>query len=81
MDFEQIVELLKSDDYKERAKGEYFFVKDKYTKLHRMIVKREAGTITFEPNCPMKQWKDQAAAMGEYLHQLEIKAEIEGVEL
>ena len=27
MDFEKIVELLKSDDYKERAKGEYFFVK------------------------------------------------------
>ena len=46
-----------------------------------MIVKREAGTITFKPNCPMEQWKAQAAAMGEYLHQLEIKAEIEGVEL
>ncbi|MDO4809964.1 MAG: hypothetical protein Q4A04_08405 [Eubacteriales bacterium] len=81
MDFEKIVELLKSDDYKDRAKGEYFFVKDKYNKLHRMIVKREAGTITFKPNCPIEQWKAQAAAMGEYLHQLEIKAEIEGVEL
>lgn len=73
--------LMCSDDYKLRAKGEYLFVKDKYEKLHRMIIKREAGKLDFAPNCPMEQWKAQAAAMGQYLYQLEIKAEIEGVEL
>lgn len=81
MDFNDIISLLQSDNYKDRAKGEYYFVRDKYEKLHRMIVKREAGTIDFEPNCPMQQWKDQAHAMGEYLYQLEIKAEIEGIVL
>lgn len=78
---EQIIKLLNSDDYKERAKGEYAFVKDKYEKLHRMIIKREAGKLTFTPNCPIEQWKAQAAAMGAYLYQLEIKAEIEEIEL
>lgn len=81
MSLDKIIDLLKSEDYKDRAKGEYFLVKDKYEKLHKMIVKREAGTINFEPNCPMWQWRAQAAAMGEYLHQLEIKAEMEGVDL
>lgn len=76
---DEILNLLRSDDYKDRTRGEYLFVKDKYEKLHRMIVMREAGTLTFKPNCPMEQWKAQAAAMGAYLYQLEIKAEIEGI--
>lgn len=78
---EYVLGLLKSDDYKDRAKGEYYFVKDKYDNLHKMIIKREAGTLTFTPNCPMEQWKAQASAMGQYLYQLEIKAEIEGIEI
>lgn len=78
---DDIIELLKSDDYKSRAIGEYYFVKDKYNKLHSMIIKREAGKLDFEPNCPIEQWKQQASAMGQYLYQLEIKAEIEGYSL
>lgn len=81
MFIDEIVALLRSDDYKDRAKGEYYFVKDKYEKLHRMIIRREAGKLDFKPNCPMEQWKAQAAAMGAYLYQLEVKAEMEGIEL
>lgn len=81
MAFDKIIELLKSDDYKSRAIGEYYFVKDKYNKLHSMIIKREAGKLDFKPKCPMEQWKSQASAMGQYLYQLEIKAEIEGYSL
>ena len=79
--FDKIIELLKSDDYKSRAIGEYYFVKDKYDKLHSAIIKRDAGKLDFEPRCPMEQWKSQASAMGQYLYQLEIKAEIEGYSL
>lgn len=69
------------ETYKERALGEYWYLKIKYERLHRMIIKREAGTLDFTPNCPMEQWKAQAAAMGQYLYQLEIKAEMEHVDL
>ena len=48
MAFDKIIELLKSDDYKSRAIGEYYFVKDKYNKLHSMIIKREAGKLDFK---------------------------------
>ena len=81
MDLKRIFNLLESPDYMERAKGEYLLVKDKYEKLHEAIVCREAGKLWFEPNCPMEQWKAQAAAMGQYLYQLEVKAEYEDVDL
>lgn len=81
MDLDKIIELLKSDSYKERARGEYYFVKDKYEKLHAVIIKREAGKLDFDPNCPLEEWKAQAAAMRAYLYQLEIRACMEDIEL
>ena len=38
------VELMLSDDYKERFKGEYYQVKERYERLRRMIVRYQAGT-------------------------------------
>lgn len=68
-------------DYKERMKNEYAELKDRYTKLHRMCVKYDAGTLEFAPTCPIELLREQKAVMGRYLNILEIRAEIEGVEL
>lgn len=68
-------------DYKERMKNEYVELKDKYDKLHKMLVKYDAGKLDFTLNCPVQLLRDQAAAMGKYLYILEVRAEIEGVEL
>lgn len=76
-----IMLYIDGETYKERVIGEYWFVKTKYERLHKMIIKREAGKLDFTPNCSMEQWKAQAKAMGEYLHQLEIKAAIEDIDL
>lgn len=67
--------------YVSRMINEYHELKDKYTKLHRMLVKHEAGTLDFEPTCPIELLEHQANVMGEYLHILEVRAEIENVEL
>lgn len=67
--------------YVNRMIAEYHELKDKYNKLHRMLVKHEAGTLDFEPNCPIELLEHQANVMGEYLHILEVRAEIENVEL
>lgn len=67
--------------YVSRMIAEYHELKDKYTKLHRMLVKHEAGTLDFEPTCPIELLEHQANVMGEYLHILEVRAEIENVEL
>lgn len=75
------VALMESADYKDRFKAEYYQAKIRYEKLHNMIVKYEAGTLNFEPKCSIGLLKDQAGAMGNYLYALEVRAEIEGIEL
>ena len=75
------ISLMQSDDYKERFIAEYYQTKIRYDKLHKMIVKYEANTLNFEPNCPIELLMEQAEYMGKYLHILEVRAEIEGIEL
>ena len=67
--------------WKERIQAEYHDLKTRYEKLHRMVTKYEAGTLDFTPNCSLELLRQQKRHMGEYLHDLEIRAEIEGVEL
>ena len=69
------------DTWQERMKREYRETKERYEKLHRMVTKYEAGTLNFTPNCSIELLKQQKRHMGEYLHDLEIRAEIEGVKL
>lgn len=69
------------NDHHARMIVEYYQVKGRYDRLHKMVVKYEAGTLDFEPDCPIDLLKRQKRAMGEYLNALEIRAEIEGVEL
>jgi hypothetical protein len=68
-------------DYKERMKKEYWQLKDRYDKLHKMCTKYEACVLDFTPTCSLELLKQQKKAMGEYLHCLEIRAEIEKVNL
>lgn len=68
-------------DYQLRMCEEYKQLKSKYDKLHSMLVKYEANTLDFTPTCPIDLLKRQKKAMGEYLNVLEIRAEIEHVDL
>ena len=68
-------------DWKERVQLEYKQLKERYDKLHSMLVKYEAGTLEFTPNCPIDLLKEQAAAMGKYLYVLEVRAQIEDINL
>lgn len=67
--------------WQERMQAEYHDLKTRYEKLHRMVTKYEAGTLDFTPNCSLDLLRQQKRHMGEYLHDLEIRAEVEGVEL
>ena len=68
-------------DYKDRMRNEYIELKDKYDKLHRMLVKYDAGKLDFTPTCPMELLREQASTMEKYLYILETRALIEGIEL
>lgn len=81
MELKDTIELMNSDDYKDRFKAEYLQTKIRYDKLHKMLIKREAGTLDFTPKCPVSTLMLQARHMGEYLKSLEVRAEIEGIVL
>ena len=81
MELVETINLMNSEDYKERFKAEYYQTKIRYDKLHRMLIKYQANTLIFTPKCSYELLKEQAMYMGNYLRTLEVRAEIEGIEL
>ena len=81
MELKDTIELMQSTDYKERFKAEYMQTKIRYQKLHKTVVKADAGTLEFEPSCPLDLLREQKKYMGNYLYYLEVRAEIEGIDL
>lgn len=81
MPLKNTVDLMLSDNYKDRFRAEYYQTKERYQRLHLMIIKYEAGTLDFQPDCQLELLKRQAKAMGEYLYVLEMRAQLEEIDL
>ena len=78
---EDELELVSRNNYKDRVITEYKELKSRLDKLHKMIIKYKAETLDFEPDCPIEVLEDQEYYMSEYLKVLEIRAEIEKINL
>lgn len=76
-DLNETIELMTSADYKDRFKAEYWQTKIRYDKLRMMIEKYKAGKLDFEPTCP----ETQSVWMLKYLDILELRANLEGIDL
>ena len=72
---------IERNSYKDRFITEYKELKSRLDKLHKMIIKYKAETLDFEPDCPIEVLEDQEYYMSEYLKVLEIRAEIEKINL
>lgn len=81
MELKDTIELMCSDDWKDRFVAEYLQVKIRYEKLHRLIIKRELGEHGFDTPIPFQSWKDQAFHMGMYLYELEKQAVLHDIDL
>lgn len=81
MELKDTIDLMNNEDYRERFKAEYYQTRIRYDKLHKMIIKMEAGTCDFAPSCSLEVNKEQAQIMHDYLHILEVRAQIEKIEL
>lgn len=88
--FDHTIEMMRSSDYKERFRAEYEQTKIRYEKLKKFNTKIEAseiaasykaGVVAPEHDCPVYLLREQQRKMGEYLHLLEVRAEIEHIEL
>lgn len=75
------VSLMVSTDYVDRFIAEYAQTKLRYEKLRAMIVKYEAGTLDFLPNCDIELLQSQLDAMDNYLYCLEVRAQVEDIDL
>ena len=87
---EHLVELMESENYRDRFVAEYIQLKQRHEKLKRFNTKIEAAIRTIdldngvdEPihDCPAELLREQQAAMGEHLHLLEVRAVIEDIDL
>lgn len=81
MELKDTVEMMLSEDYKERFKAEYYQLKIRRDKLNDMLSKYKNGTLDFEPTCSYELLAEQWNIMGAYLHILKARVDIECIEL
>ena len=81
MELERLIELMKSEDYKDRFRAEFYQLEDRIDKLSNMLEIYKAGTLDFTPSCSYELLNSQLKAMNEYLLYLTIRSEIEGIEI
>lgn len=84
MELKDTEKLMESADYDERFKAEYYQTKIRYEKLKDYANKIEVEDITGRKMlhvCPLDMLREQQRYMGQYLHVMELRAIIEGVEL
>ena len=85
MELKETVELMNSEDYKERFVAEYRQVKIRYEKLKNFCNKIEVETMLGKEltkhDCPLELLREQQKYMGLYLSVLEKRALIENIVL
>lgn len=83
MELKETVELMNSEDYKERFVAEYHQVKIRYEKLKNFCNKIEVETMlgkeVTKHDCPLELLREQQKYMGLYLSVLEKRALIENI--
>lgn len=81
MELNDTVEMMLSDDWRERLRAEYWQLVILHRNLERMLKKWDNGKLNFKPACSRSLYELQLSSMADYITILEARAQIEGVEL
>ncbi len=81
MELKDTVQLMLSEDYKDRFKAEYHQTRIRFIRLKKLLIKYKAGSLDFKPSCSIEVLEEQAQNMERYLMSLEKRAETEGITL
>lgn len=81
MELRDTVDMMNSEDYKERFRAEYYQTVIRYGKLKNMLDRWDDGKLNFVPTCPRSTYNMQIRAMADYIAVLEARAVMEGVDL
>ena len=79
MELKDTVDLMLSEDYKDRVKAEYYQLKIRIEKLEAMLKKYDEGTLEFTLNCPVELLRQQLDYMVNYKMILEQRASYESI--
>lgn len=77
----ETVEMMSSENYKERFRAEYFQLDIRIKGLANMLEKYKEGTLTFTPSCSYEVLYTQLVHMESYKKSLEERAKIENIVL
>ena len=80
-ELKETVELMLSNDYKERFKAEYYQLKIRIDRLGNMLSKMENDELNFIPTCSYELLQNQLKAMLLYEIFLKERAKIEKIDL
>lgn len=81
MELKDTIDLMLSENYDDRLRGEICQLEIRMNGLNAMLIKYKNGNLPFTPKCSYDLLKGQHRAMQLYLDYLYERAEIEGVEL
>lgn len=85
VELKETCKLMCSDDYKERFCAEYLQLKERHRRLKAYINRIKAAQLKYLPepkhDCPLSLLIAQLNHMEEYMNTLELRAEIEKVDL
>ena len=81
MKLQDTIELMNSEDFKDRAKAEYYQLKIRYEGLARLLKGYREGTLDFKPKCSYELLHKQLVFMRAYMEALDVRADIENIEL
>lgn len=75
------IDNMKSENYKDRFKAEYYQLKIRIEKLKNMLTAWDFGILNFEPSCPRHIYDRQLSGMTIYLEVLRERSKIENIDL
>ena len=81
MQLKDTIEMMTSEDFKERFKAEYYQLLLRLYSLTSMLIKWKNNMLDFEPKCSKETLENQVIFMQGYLDILRLRAEIEGIDL
>ena len=81
MQLKDTIEMMNSEDFKERFKAEYYQLSLRLYSLTSMLIKWENNMLDFEPKCSKETLENQVIFMRGYLDILRLRAQIEEIDL
>ena len=81
MQLKDTIEMMTSEDFKERFKAEYYQLSLRLYSLTSMLYKWKNNMLDFEPKCTKEILESQIIYMKGYINILRLRAQIEEIDL